>query len=41
MLVWKKIIMVYKEPLHGPIFLGKGGENGSVLVLKMGCDIEN
>ncbi len=22
-------------------FLGKGGENGNVLVLKMGCDIEN
>jgi hypothetical protein len=33
--------MVYKEPLHGPIFLGEVGENGSVLVLKMGCDIEN
>jgi hypothetical protein len=33
--------MVYKKPLHGPNFLGKGGKNGSVLALKMGRDIEN
>jgi hypothetical protein len=31
----------YKKPLHGPKSPRKEGNNGSMLVLKMGCDIEN
>jgi hypothetical protein len=33
--------VVYKNPLHGPKSPRKEGKNGSGLVLKMGCDIEN
>jgi hypothetical protein len=31
--------MGYKKLLHGPTSLGKGGKNGSGLVLKVGCGI--
>jgi hypothetical protein len=41
MLVWKKLKVVDKKPLYGLESLGKEGKNGSRLVLKMACDIEN
>ncbi len=37
----KKIHSGLKKPLHGPKSLEKEAKNGSGLVLKMGCDIEN
>jgi hypothetical protein len=37
----KKLKVVYKKPLHGLKSLGNEGKNGSGLVLKMACDIEN
>ncbi len=41
MSMWKKFKMGYRKPLYGPKSLGKGGKNGSGLVLKMACDIKN
>jgi hypothetical protein len=33
--------VVYKKPLHGVKSPGKEGKNGSGLVLKVACNIEN
>ncbi len=41
MSVWKKLKVGYRKLLHRPKSLGKGGKNGSGLVLKMGCGIVN
>jgi hypothetical protein len=34
-------MLVYKKPLFGPKSPRKGGMDGNMLVLKMGCDTKN
>ncbi len=41
MLMWKKLKVGYRKLLHVSKHLGKGGNNGSGFVLKVGCDIAN
>jgi len=41
MWMWKKLKLVYKNPLLRPKSPRKGGKSGNVLILKVGCDVEN
>jgi hypothetical protein len=41
MLMWKKFKVGYRKLLHVSKHLGKGGNNGSGFVLKVGCAIAN
>ncbi len=40
MWMWRKFKLVYKKPLSKPKSLKMGSKNESILVLKMGCNIE-